>query len=78
MRKIMRKRRNELRLSQQEVAERAELSRANYSHIERGRSEPNLEQMISIAKVLKVKPDANFFKDFCDKTEQLGPKKEII
>lgn len=70
MRKHMRERREQLKLSQQEVADRAGLTRGNYSHIERGRNEPNLDQMISIAKVLKVKPDANFFKDFCDDMEQ--------
>lgn len=70
MRKIMRDRRIKLNLSQQEVADRAGLSRGNYSHIERGRSEPNLEQMISIAKVLKVEPNANFFADDCYDSEQ--------
>ncbi|PSL42167.1 putative transcriptional regulator [Planomicrobium soli] len=70
MRNMMRNRRLTLNLSQQEVAESAGLSRANYSHIERGRSEPNLEQMISIAKVLKVEPNAKFFADECDEMEQ--------
>lgn len=70
MRNKMRERRLELNLSQQEVADRTGLSRANYSHIERGRSEPNLEQMVSIAKALKVEPNANFFVDKCDDLEQ--------
>lgn len=70
MRNLMRERRLKLDLSQQEVANGAGLSRANYSHIERGRSEPNLEQMISIAKVLKVEPNAKFFADNCYETEQ--------
>lgn len=70
MRKIMRDRRIKLNLSQQEVADRAGLSRANYSHIERGRSEPNLEQMVSIAKALKVEPNAKFFIAECDDMEQ--------
>ncbi|MBG9586888.1 helix-turn-helix transcriptional regulator [Cytobacillus firmus] len=73
MRKRMRARREELKLSQQEVADRTGLSRGNYSHIERGRNEPNIEQMIAIAKVLKVKPDANFFKDDCDKMDHSEP-----
>lgn len=63
----MRERREQLGLSQQYVADHAELTRANYSHIERGRTEPNIKQMIAIAKVLNVKPNVNFFKDFCDK-----------
>lgn len=70
MRNLMRGRRIKLELTQQEVADRAGLSRANYSHIERGRREPNLEQMISIAKVLKVEPNANFFADSCYDMEQ--------
>lgn len=78
MRKAMRKRRDALNLSQQEVADNSNMSRANYSHIERGRSEPNIEQMISIAKVLKVKPDVNFFKDFCDELEQMGASREVV
>ncbi|UOE54945.1 helix-turn-helix domain-containing protein [Cytobacillus oceanisediminis] len=69
MRKKMKDQRIKLGLSQQEVADKSGLSRANYSHIERGRSEPNLSQMVSIAKVLKVDPNANFFVNNCDKTE---------
>lgn len=70
MRINMRMRRIELGFSQQDVADKAGLSRANYSHIERGRSEPNLNQMIAIAKVLKVAPNANFFTNECDVGEQ--------
>lgn len=70
MRKYMRERREQLGLSQQFVADRANLTRANYSHIERGRNEPNIKQMIAIAKALNVKANVNFFKDFCDKTDQ--------
>ena len=71
MRKYMRERRIKLKLSQQKVADEAGMTRANYAHIERGRHEPNIEQMESIAKVLKIsKPTVNFFKDFCDKMYQ--------
>lgn len=66
----MRNRRVELGLSQQDVADKSGLTRANYSHIERGRSEPNLSQMVSIAKTLKVAPNANFFANECDELEQ--------
>ncbi len=76
MRKLMRERREELNLSQQYVADHAGLTRVNYSSIERGRTEPNIKQMISIAKVLNVKPNANFFKDYCYKTDQ--SKEKII
>ncbi|MCJ0932963.1 helix-turn-helix transcriptional regulator [Virgibacillus halodenitrificans] len=77
MRKKMRERRESLELSQQAVADRAGLTRVNYSSIERGRTEPNIQQMVSIANVLKVKPNVNFFKDFCDDMEQKS-KKQII
>jgi len=77
MRKKMRERRNQLELSQQYVADRAKLTRANYSSIERGRTEPNIAQMISIAKVLNVKPNANFFKNYCDDMEQANAKQII-
>ncbi|KAB2335048.1 helix-turn-helix transcriptional regulator [Bacillus mesophilum] len=70
MRIKMRNRRIELGLSQLEVAAKSGLTRANYSHIERGRSEPNLSQMVSIAKALNVAPNANFFVDKCDKMDQ--------
>lgn len=69
MRKRMRDRRKELGLYQHEVAKLAGMTRANYAHIERGRHEPNLEQMTSIARALKVKAEANFFEDVCDKMD---------
>ena len=71
MRLNMRKRRLALKLSQEEVASKANMARAVYSHIEVGRSKnPSIEQMESISKALKVKPDINFFRDFSDETEQ--------
>jgi len=67
----MRRRRLELKKSQEEVATLANMARAVYSHIEVGRNKnPSIEQMESISKALKVKPDINFFRDFGDKTEQ--------
>lgn len=66
----MKQRRIELGLSQQDVADLTGMTRANYAHIERGRHEPNLEQMEAIAKVLKVKGDINFFKNYCDESYQ--------
>lgn len=72
MRLNMRKRRLDLEMSQEEVANKAGMARAVYSHIEVGRSKnPSIEQMESISKALKVKPDINFFRDFSDKTEQI-------
>lgn len=71
MRLRLQNRRKELRLTQHEVAERAGLTRSNYSHIETGRNEPSIEQMEAIAKVLGMdKVEVNFFRDFCDKMEQ--------
>ncbi|WP_079709958.1 helix-turn-helix transcriptional regulator [Paraliobacillus ryukyuensis] len=77
MRYNMKERREELCLSQQDVSDKIPfMTRGNYSSIERGRTEPNIKQMISIAKVLEVEPKLNFFKDFCDETDQ--NKKECI
>ena len=77
MRKLMRDRRLELGYSQEKVARKANMSRVNYGHIERGRNEPNLEQMDKIANALKVKAEVKFFKNYCDKTEQ-GNGDEVI
>lgn len=77
MRLKMRKQREELCLSQQKVAELAGLTRVNYSSIERGRTEPNIDQMIAIANVLKVEPELNFFEDFCDNSYHKSSKEVI-
>lgn len=68
MRTKMLKRRKALKLTQEDVAKRAGMTRANYAHIERGRHNPSIEQMKSIAKALKVKPDLDFFENDCDET----------
>ncbi|WYQ41279.1 helix-turn-helix transcriptional regulator [Bacillus sp. FSL W7-1321] len=68
MREKLRKRRLELGLTQNELADQLNMSRANYGHIERGRHEPSLKQMALISKVLKVKLEINFFKNYCDET----------
>lgn len=70
MRIRLRQKRELLGLSQQQVAAQIGMTRANYGHIETGRNEPNMEQMEAIASALKVKPELNFFKNCCDKTEQ--------
>lgn len=67
----MRNRRLKLKMSQEKASELSGMSRAVYSHIETGRNKnPSIEQMESIARALKVKPDINFFRNYCDKTEQ--------
>lgn len=67
----MKNKRLSLNYSQQDIADKIpDLTRANYSSIERGRTEPSINQMMEIAKVLKVKPEVIFFKDFCDDMEQ--------
>ncbi len=71
MRRFMLERRKKLGLSQQAVAEKANMTRSNYAHIERGRHEPSIEQMEAIAKALGMKkPSLNFFKNFCDEMYQ--------
>lgn len=68
MRIHMKKRRLELGLTQKEVAKMAGLTRANYSHIETGKRDLNLDQMIAIAKALKIDFDGSFFAKNCDVT----------
>lgn len=70
MRTQMLNRRKALKLTQEDVAKRAGMTRANYAHIERGRHNPSIDQMKEIAKALKVKPDLNFFEKNCDETYQ--------
>ena len=62
IRNAMKYRRLKLGLSQKEVANLTNMTRANYAHIERGRHEPNIKQMEDIATVLKVEPTLDFFK----------------
>ncbi|MGG1249936.1 helix-turn-helix transcriptional regulator [Brevibacillus agri] len=76
MRTKMLNRRKALKLTQEDVAKRAGMTRANYAHIERGRHNPSIEQMKVIAKALKVKPDLNFFEKDCDESYQSNPDDE--
>ncbi|KKI85333.1 helix-turn-helix transcriptional regulator [Shouchella clausii] len=69
MREKLRQRRLELGLTQNELADRLNMSRANYGHIERGRHEPNLKQMALIAEALDVDLEIYFFENRCDEME---------
>ena len=53
--KAIRRRRRELDLSQEELAERAELHRTYVSDIERGDRNPSLENIEKLAKALNIK-----------------------
>lgn len=53
--KAIRRRRRELDLSQEELAERAELHRTYVSDIERGDRNPSLENVEKLAKALNLK-----------------------
>ena len=53
----IRKYRLALGLSQEIVSERADLTPAHYSHIERGNTKPSLPTLIHIANVLNVSID---------------------
>lgn len=70
MRVKMLMRRKELGLTQEEAAKRAGMTRGNWSHIERGRHEPSIEQMQVISDVLGVEPTIDFFEDVCYETDQ--------
>jgi Predicted transcriptional regulators len=49
--------RNQSGLTQQEIADKLEISRANYSHIENGRNEPDNTTLVKIAKFFNVTTD---------------------
>lgn len=53
--KAVRRRRRELDLSQEELAERADLHRTYVSDIERGDRNPSLENVEKLAKALDLK-----------------------
>ena len=58
--RAVRKRRRELDLSQEELAERASLHRNYISDIERGDRNPSLENIQKLAKALDIKVSALF------------------
>jgi transcriptional regulator with XRE-family HTH domain len=58
--KAIRRRRRELDLSQEELAERAELHRTYVSDIERGDRNPSLENIEKLAKALDTKVSTLF------------------
>lgn len=52
----IRNKREDLDLSQYDMAERIPMNQSNYSKIERGVQEPNLEQLRRICQILKLDP----------------------
>lgn len=50
------KRRKELGITQEELADRVNLSRTHMGHIEQGRRSPSLEVLNRLAKALKTSP----------------------
>lgn len=54
----LRKRADELKISNNEVARRAGLSSGRYGHYIRGRSEPNFAILMRIAEALETTPDS--------------------
>lgn len=61
--KAIRRRRRELDLSQEKLAERAELHRTYISGIERGKINPSLENIEKLAKALEISI-ASLFADY--------------
>lgn len=68
--KAIRRRRRELDLSQEELAERAELHRTYVSDIERGDRNPSLENIEKLAKALGIKVSALFISYGVDETSE--------
>ncbi|ACC83661.1 helix-turn-helix domain-containing protein [Nostoc punctiforme] len=58
--KAVRRRRRELDLSQEQLAERAELHRTYISNLERGELNPSLETMEKLANALNISIPAMF------------------
>ena len=56
----IKEKREQLGISQKELAERAKISQSFLCDIEQGRSKPSIDVAIKLAKVLKVK-DIKFF-----------------
>lgn len=52
--------RKELGITQEELADRVNLSRTHMGHIEQGRRSPSLEVLNRIAKALKTSPKSFF------------------
>lgn len=50
------KRRKEMGITQEELADRLNLSRTHMGHIEQGRKSPSMEVLNKIAKALKTSP----------------------
>jgi transcriptional regulator with XRE-family HTH domain len=61
--KAVRKRRRELDISQEELAERADLHRTYISDVERGEVNPSLDNVEKLAKALEISI-ADFFADY--------------
>lgn len=81
--------RKEQRMSQTELAERADLSVPYISHIETGRKKPSLETLMKIADVLSVTPDRLLYGnlqghsrsdigDFCDIFADCSPQEKQL
>ena len=54
--KVIKQRRNQLRISQEKLAELAGLHRTYISQIERGIKTPSLKSVVAIANGLSIKP----------------------
>lgn len=57
----IREKRKELNLTQEEIAEKLNMSKSNFSRIEQGKRTPNVDQLANLAALFDVDP--NFFYD---------------
>lgn len=73
MRQKIRKRRKELNLTQEELAQKVGKSRSWYTKIEIGIRNIKLDDLLKLSKALEV--DLYFFADVCEEISQKGAKK---
>ena len=71
--------RNELHLSQEELAEKIGISTTHMSHIETGSTKLSLPVLVELAKSLNVKTDSLLFNQACsDNAETIKLLKQAI
>lgn len=74
----LRRRRAQLRLTQSQVAARAEMSTVQYNGYENARHEPSEATMVRVARALKCKPDDLWDDDYVEDGQTLDELKDAL